>query len=90
MKQHEQKESKQKTIKAYQKAEGDTGSSAVQIALLTERINHLTEHFKIHKQDKHGRRGLLQLVSQRKALLRYLEKTNLEEYRELKKKLGIR
>jgi len=81
---------KAKVIKDNQKAPNDTGSAAVQIALLTERINNLTEHLKTNKQDKHSRRGLLQMVGQRKRLLRYLEKTNIEEYRELKKKLGIR
>jgi len=84
------KQKKDKIIKEHQKKEGDTGSPAVQIALLTERINHLTEHLRTHKQDKHSRRGLMQMVGQRKALLNYLEKTNLEEFRELKKKLGIR
>ena len=86
----EQKEAKAKVIASHAKKEGDTGSPSVQIALLTERINHLTEHLKIHKQDKHSRRGLMQMVGQRKGLLNYLEKTNLEEFRELKKKLGIR
>jgi len=81
---------KQKIISEHAKKEGDTGSPEVQIAILTERINHLTEHLKVHKQDKHSRRGLMQLVGQRKGLLNYLEKTNLEAYRELKKKLGIR
>ena len=84
------KDKKAELIKTHQKKEGDTGSPAVQIALLTERINHLTEHLRAHKQDKHSRRGLMQMVGQRKALLNYLEKTNLEEFRELKKKLGIR
>ena len=84
------KQKKADIIKTHQKKEGDTGSPAVQIALLTERINHLTEHLRTHKQDKHSRRGLMQMVGQRKALLNYLEKTNLEEFRELKKKLGIR
>jgi small subunit ribosomal protein S15 len=81
---------KQKIIAEHGKTEGDTGSPAVQIALLTERIANLTEHLKANKQDKHSRRGLSKMVGQRKRLLRYLEKTNLEEYRELKKKLGIR
>ena len=81
---------KKQIIEANQKQEGDTGSPAVQIALLTERINNLTEHLKNNKQDKHSRRGLMQMVGQRKRLLRYLEKTNLEEFRELKKKLGLR
>ena len=84
------KQKKADIIKKNQKKEGDTGSPAVQIALLTERINHLTEHLRVHKQDKHSRRGLMQIVGQRKALLNYLEKTNLEEFRELKKKLNIR
>jgi len=84
------KKKKADIIGKHQKKEGDTGSPAVQIALLTERINHLTEHLRTHKQDKHSRRGLMQMVGQRKALLNYLEKTNLEEFRELKKKLGIR
>ena len=85
-----EKSEKQKIIKENQKAPRDTGSPGVQIALLTERINNLTEHLKVNKQDKHSRRGLMQMVSQRKKLLKYLEKTNLEEYRELKKKLGLR
>ena len=84
------KQKKADIIKTHQKKESDTGSPAVQIALLTERINHLTEHLRTHKQDKHSRRGLMQMVGQRKALLNYLEKTNLEEFRELKKKLNIR
>lgn len=79
-----------KIVEKNQKHPTDTGSPAVQIALLTERINNLTEHLKLNKQDKHSRRGLIQMVGQRKRLLRYLEKTNLEEYRELKKKLGLR
>lgn len=85
-----EKQEKADIIKAHQKKEGDTGSPAVQIALLTERINHLTEHLRTHKQDKHSRRGLMQMVGQRRSLLKYLESANLEEYRELKKKLGIR
>ena len=84
------KAKKAEIIAAHGKKEGDTGSPAVQIALLTERITHLTDHLRTHKQDKHSRRGLMQMVGQRKALLNYLEKTNLEEFRELKKKLGIR
>lgn len=81
---------KQEIIKSFQRKEGDTGSPEVQIALLTERINHLNEHFKVHKHDNHSRRGLLKLVGQRKKLLNYLEKTDLEKYRELKAKLKIR
>ena len=81
---------KQEIIKSFQRKEGDTGSTEVQIALLTERINHLNEHFKVHTHDNHSRRGLLKLVGQRKSLLRYLEKTDLEKYREIKAKLKIR
>lgn len=82
--------SKTDIIKEYGANEKDSGSAAVQIALLTARINHLTEHLKIHKQDKHSRRGLMKLVGQRKGLLAYLEKKDLVQYRELKTKLGIR
>lgn len=81
---------KSTVIAEYGKAEGDTGSPSVQIALLTARINHLTEHLKIHKQDKHSRRGLMKMVGQRRRLLNYLEKTNLDEFRSLKERLGIR
>ncbi len=84
------KERKQQIIAEYGRKEGDTGSPEVQIALLTERINHLTEHLKANKQDLHSRRGLLQLVGTRKRLLAYLKNTNLEGYRELIAKLGIR
>ena len=84
------KAKKQEIIGAYQRKEADTGSPEVQIALLTERINHLTEHLKTNKQDDHSRRGLLQMVGRRRALLDYLKKTNLEGYRELIAKLGIR
>lgn len=84
------KERKQQIIAEYGRKEGDTGSPEVQIALLTERINHLTEHLKANKQDLHSRRGLLQLVGTRKRLLAYLKNTNLESYRELIAKLGIR
>jgi len=85
-----EKAKKNEIISAYKRSENDTGSPEVQIALLTERINHLTEHFKANKQDNHSRRGLLQLVGKRKGLLEYLKKTNLEGYRELIAKLGIR
>ena len=81
---------KQAIINEYARKEGDTGSPEVQIALLTERINHLTEHLKTNKQDNHSRRGLLQLVGRRKGLLQYLKETDLEKYRELIAKLGIR
>ena len=81
---------KQNIINEYARKEGDTGSPEVQIALLTERINHLTEHLKTNKQDNHSRRGLLQLVGRRKGLLQYLKETDLEKYRELIVKLNIR
>lgn len=78
------------TIKAYQAKEGDTGSVEVQVALLTDRIKHLTEHLKVHKQDDHSRRGLYKLVSQRAKLLKYLENKDVERYRALKAKLSLR
>lgn len=81
---------KQEIINAYKKHDTDTGSTEVQIALLTERINHLTEHLKEHKHDNHSRMGLFKMVGKRRSLLKYLERTNLEGYRELIKKLGIR
>ncbi len=77
-------------IGKYKIHDKDTGSSEVQIALLTERINHLTEHFKIHKKDFHSRRGLLKLVGKRRRLLDYLKVKDLEKYRGLIKSLGIR
>ena len=77
-------------VKMFGKTDVDTGSPAVQIALLTKRINSLTEHLKSHKQDKHSRRGLLKMVGQRRGLLNYLEKTDLELFREIKKRLEIR
>ena len=70
--------------------EGDTGSPEVQIALLTERINHLNEHLATHQQDNHSRRGLLKMVGKRRALLEYLKKNDVEGYRELIARLGIR
>ena len=85
-----EKAKKNEIISTYKRSENDTGSPEVQIALLTERINHLTEHLKANKQDTHSRRGLLQLVGKRKGLLEYLKKTNLEGYRELIAKLRIR
>lgn len=84
------KERKTEIIKTYAKGENDTGSTAVQVALLTERINELTEHLKVHKKDEHSRRGLLNMVGKRKSLLAYLESRNIEEYRDLIAKLGIR
>ena len=84
------KAKKTEIISSYARKEGDTGSPEVQIALLTERINHLNEHLKVYKQDKHTRRGLLQLVGKRRRLLNYLKETNLEGYRALIAKLNIR
>ena len=81
---------KQEIIKTYARNEKDTGSSEVQIALLTERINHLTAHLQKNPGDNHSRRGLLQMVGQRKGLLKYLEKEDINKYRELKKALNIR
>ena len=81
---------KEEIIKTYQLKEGDTGSAEVQIALLTDRIQHLTEHLKANKHDNHSRRGLLQLVGQRRGLLDYYKSTNLDGYRALIEKLGIR
>lgn len=77
-------------IEKYRTHDKDTGSPEVQIALLTDRINHLTEHFKAHAKDFHSRRGLLKLVGQRRRLLDYLKKKDLERYRGLIKELGIR
>ena len=81
---------KAEIIKTYQLAEGDTGSPEVQIALLTARINHLTEHLKTHKGDHHSRRGLLKMVGQRRNLLAYLKDNDLERYRNLIARLGLR
>ena len=81
---------KAEIIKEYGKSESDTGSTEVQIALLTEKINHLTEHLRTHKKDFHSRLGLLKMVGQRKRLLTYLTKKDLEGYRALIAKLGIR
>lgn len=83
-------ERKQEIIKEYQTHEGDTGSPEVQVAVLTERINNLTEHFKFHKKDHHSRRGLLKLVGQRKRLLNYLHDEDIERYRTLLARLGLR
>jgi small subunit ribosomal protein S15 len=83
-------ERKQEIIAQFGENAEDTGSTRVQVALLTERINHLTEHLREHKKDHHSRRGLLMLVGQRRRLLRYLEKSNLEQYRGLIKQLGLR
>ncbi len=84
------KERKSEIIKTYATKDNDTGSPEVQIALLTERISSLTEHLKVHKKDKHSRRGLLMMVNRRNRLLKYVRETNLENYRALIGKLGIR
>lgn len=83
-------EKKSEIIDAYKINESDTGSAAVQIAMLTQRIQDLTGHFEVHKKDHHSRRGLLKLVGRRRRLLRYLQRKNLEAYRALISKLGIR
>ncbi len=83
-------ERKQEIISNYRTHENDTGSPEVQIALLSDRITYLTEHFKTHKKDHHSRRGLLKLVSQRRHLLDYLKKNDVERYRTIIKSLGIR
>lgn len=82
--------SKQEIIAKYARQEGDTGSPEVQIALLTARINHLTEHLKTNQKDNHSRRGLLQMVGRRKGLLDYLIATDINKYREIIASLGIR
>ena len=82
--------SKKRLIEQFQKKKGDTGSPEVQIALLTERINYLTEHCKAHKKDHHSRYGLIKLVGQRRRLLSYLEKNDKKAHDEIKEKLGIR
>ncbi|CAN5229259.1 30S ribosomal protein S15 [soil metagenome] len=81
---------KNEIIADYATAEGDTGSPEVQVALLTARINHLTEHLKVHKADHHSRRGLLQMVGRRRRLLNYLSKSDIERYRTLIGRLGLR
>ena len=84
------KERKQEIISTYRRDDKDTGSSEVQIALLTERINELTEHLKVHTHDNHSRRGLLKLVGKRRNLLNYLAKTDVQRYRDIVEKLGLR
>lgn len=81
---------KQEIIANFQTHEGDTGSPEVQVALLTDRINQLTEHLKTHKKDNHSRRGLYKMVGQRRGLLKYLETVDIERYRALIEKLGLR
>ncbi len=84
------KEVKDQIIKEYRRDEKDTGSCEVQIAILTKKINDLTEHLKVHTHDYHSRRGLLKKIGQRRSMLQYLAKSDITRYRELIKKLGLR
>ena len=84
------KERKQELIGRFGRGDGDTGSAEVQVALLTERINHLTEHLRTHSKDHHSRRGLLMMVGKRRRLLRYLQSADLDRYREVVSQLGLR
>ena len=84
------KEMKEAIIKEYETKAGDTGSPEVQVAVLTARINDLNEHLKVHKKDHHSRRGLLKMVGKRRNLLDYLKKTDIERYRTLITRLGLR
>jgi len=84
------KEKKAEILSTYARADKDTGSTEVQVALLTERINHLTDHLRSHKKDNHSRRGLLIMVGKRRRLLNYLESKDIERYRDIIAKLGIR
>ena len=84
------KEKKQELIDRFGRSEADTGSAEVQVALLTERINELTDHLRTHRKDHHSRRGLLMLVGKRRRLLRYLESSDLDRYRTLVGELGLR
>ena len=84
------KDQKISIMKEYQLHENDSGSPEVQIALLSQKINHLTDHFRVHKTDHHSRRGLLRMVGQRRRLLDYLKETEVERYRVIIKKLGLR
>ena len=81
---------KEKIVGDFRAHEADTGSAPVQIALLSRRINELTDHFKTHKKDNHSRRGLLKMVSQRRSLLDYLKRTNIQQYHEVVGRLGLR
>jgi small subunit ribosomal protein S15 len=85
-----EKAKKQEIIEKFMRHEGDTGSPEVQIALLTERINHLTSHLKDHKKDHHSRRGLLMMVGKRRGLLNYLMNEDIQRYRDIIEKLGLR
>lgn len=84
------REAKEKIVTDFRAHQTDTGSAPVQIALLSQRINELTEHFKTHKKDNHSRRGLLKMVSQRRSLLDYLKQTNIQRYHEIVGRLGLR
>ena len=84
------KETKEQILADFRTHEADTGSPQVQVALLSKRINGLTEHFKTHKKDNHSRRGLLKMVSQRRSMLDYLKKTNIQQYHEVVGRLGLR
>jgi small subunit ribosomal protein S15 len=84
------RQQKAQIIEQYKTHEGDSGSPEVQIALLTHRINYLTDHFKVHKKDHHSRRGLLRLVGRRRRLLDYLKANHIERYRAIVKELGLR
>ena len=84
------KERKQEIISTYKREENDTGSPEVQVALLTERINELTEHLKVHKKDNHSRRGLFKMVGTRRSLLNYLAKKDVQRYRDIVEKLKLR
>jgi small subunit ribosomal protein S15 len=83
-------EAKSEIVEQHKRSPNDTGSPEVQVALLTSRIQHLTEHFKVHKGDHHSRRGLLRLVNQRRSLLDYLKKKDVQRYRDLIERLGLR
>ncbi len=84
------KETKEQVVTDFRTHEADTGSPQVQVALLSKRITELTEHFKIHKKDNHSRRGLLKMVSQRRSMLDYLKRTDIERYHEVVSHLGLR
>ena len=84
------KERTAELVKEFGKGEGDSGSAAVQVAILSERIRNLTEHLKSHKKDNHTRRGLMMLIGKRRGLLKYIKNRDINEYRELIKRLGIR
>jgi small subunit ribosomal protein S15 len=78
------------TLEKYRTSDNDTGSTRVQVALLTDRINYLTDHFRAHKKDHHGRRGLLKMVGKRRRLLNYMKRTDIDGYRTIVQELGLR